>query len=185
MVYQESLFTKEECDKIIGYSKTHRENVYQDPHIVNNRRTLNEAIGFGYDVFVILNEKNTEWIFEKLIKWFSEKSNIKINPNGKVNNCTLNCYKKGDRFPRHVDLMPGFENRRYNLGIQLNDDYDGGEYLCFGPNDEEIIISKETGTGLAYHCSVPHEIKEITKGERWSIVMPITKKIIIEKINLL
>jgi predicted 2-oxoglutarate/Fe(II)-dependent dioxygenase YbiX len=81
--------------------------------------------------------------------------------------------------------MPGFEDRRYNLGIQLNEDYEGGEYVCFGPNDEKIIISKEIGTGLAYHCSVPHEIKKITKGERWSIVMPITKKIIIEKINLL
>ena len=77
MIYQESLFTKEECDKIIGYSKTYTENIYQNPSIVNNRRTLNENEGFGFDIFVILNEKNTQWVFEKLIKWFSEKSNIK------------------------------------------------------------------------------------------------------------
>lgn len=84
-----------------------------------------------------------------------------------------------------MDLFKGFEERRYNLGIQLNDSYEGGEYVCWDDNDNEILISKQIGTAISYHCRIWHEIKEIKSGERWSIVMPIKKRHIIEKANLI
>ena len=105
----------------------------------------------------------------------------KINESNTLPRCTLHRYTIGDHFAKHIDLAKGYEERRYNLGIQLNDEYDGGEYVTWDDSGNEILISKETGTALAYHCRVEHEIKEITKGERWSIVMPITKYNIIEK----
>jgi predicted 2-oxoglutarate/Fe(II)-dependent dioxygenase YbiX len=81
--------------------------------------------------------------------------------------------------------MKGFDTRRYNLGIQLSDSYEGGEYVCWDDNDNEVLISKQTGTVLSYHGRIWHEIKEITNGERLSIVMPIYKHHIIEKTNLI
>jgi predicted 2-oxoglutarate/Fe(II)-dependent dioxygenase YbiX len=91
----------------------------------------------------------------------------------------------GDGFAKHVDLVKEFDKRRYNLGIQLNDSYEGGEDICWDENNNEVLISKETGTVMSYHGKIWHEIKQITKGERWSIVMPIKKNHIIENINLI
>jgi predicted 2-oxoglutarate/Fe(II)-dependent dioxygenase YbiX len=71
------------------------------------------------------------------------------------------------------------------LGIQLNESYEGGEYLIWDDNENEILISKEVGTALAYHGRLYHEIKKITTGERWSIVMPLNNFNIIEKKSLL
>ena len=50
---------------------------------------------------------------------------------------------------------------------------------------DEIIISKEAGTAVAYNARIPHEIQEITNGSRWSIVMPISSLEIIETKTLL
>ena len=71
------------------------------------------------------------------------------------------------------------------MGIQLNDNYEGGNYVCWDDNNNEIIISKEVGTAVAYNARIPHEIQEITNGSRWSIVMPISSLEIIETKTLL
>jgi hypothetical protein len=187
MIYQEKIFTKEECDTIIGYSKIYKNTdkwFHPNANIINNRLT-SPGGKLSYNVFVILNDKNTEWFFNKLINWFSSQSGIKLNPNIKIPKCTLHCYNTGDKFPKHIDLTQQFKERRYNLGIQLNNNYEGGEYLCWDDKNNEVLISKETGTSIMYHCRISHEIKEITKGERWSIVMPITNFEIIETKNLL
>jgi hypothetical protein len=187
MIYQEKIFTKEECDTIIGYSdiyKNTKEYFTNEVDVIDNR--LQSKNGkLAYDVYVILNDETTEWFFNKLQNWFSIVSGIKLNKNEKMLTCTLHCYKTGDKFPKHIDLSVGFNYRRYNLGIQLNDTYEGGEYICVDNNNNEILISKEVGTSLAYYATVPHEIKEITKGERWSIVLPLTKDVIIEKKELI
>jgi hypothetical protein len=188
MIYQEKIFTKEECDKIITYSNTYKntEGWFKKEHIkITDNRLVGNNHKFSYNVYVITNDKNTEWFFNKLLNWFSLQNEIKLNTDRKLLMCTLHCYSDGDSFAKHIDLLPGFENRRYNLGIQLNDSYEGGEYVCWDGNNNEVLISKETGTALSYNCKIPHEIKKITKGERWSIVMPITKYQIIETKNFL
>jgi len=187
MIYQEKIFTKEECDTIIGYSHIYKNTKghFIDKVDVIDNRLQSKHGKLSYNVYVILNDEITEWFFNKLQNWFSTVSGIELNKNEKMQSCTLHCYKIGDKFPIHVDLMREFTSRRYNLGIQLNDTYEGGEYICIDNNKNEILISKEVGTSVAYYCTVPHEIKEITKGERWSIVLPLTKNIIIEKKELI
>lgn len=189
MIKQEKLFTEQECNKIIEYSKIYKntDNSFRlnpNVNIIDNRLTSADGV-LSYYVFAIRNDLNTEWFFNKLINWFSLQSGIKLNPNQKIQMCTLHCYNTGDKFPKHTDLTREFEDRRYNLGIQLNNDYEGGEYLCWDDKNNEVLLSKETGTAVAYHCRIPHEIKEITNGKRWSIVMPILDSEIIETKNLL
>jgi predicted 2-oxoglutarate/Fe(II)-dependent dioxygenase YbiX len=112
-------------------------------------------------------------------------SKIECNPNVKPYGCSLHKYSKGDSFTKHIDLNANFPDRRWNLGIQLNENYTGGEYVCYDENNNEIILSKEVGTAIAYNSTTLHEIREIHSGERWSIVAPIWKNWLLEKRNLL
>ena len=64
-------------------------------------------------------------------------------------------------------------------------DYNDDGYCDYDVDNNEIILSKEIGTSIAYSSTTEHEIKEILSGERWSIVMPITNNVIIEKKSII
>jgi hypothetical protein len=189
MILQEKIFTKEECKKIINFSLKYTDNSEMDFSNNPNGKCINNRVTFGsttgYTIYYIPNVNETKWMFDKIINWFSKKSNIKLNENMLHTGCNLHQYIMGDKFEKHIDLTNGFENRRYILGIQLNDNYDGGNYVCWDDNNNEIVFSKEIGTAIAYHARLPHEIQEITNGSRWSIVMPIYNLEIIDTKNLL
>jgi hypothetical protein len=189
MIYQHLLFNEEECDLIKSYIKLQPTELSEYFNLSNNFNLVDGnkliASNTSYRVFIIQNISETEWMFEKILSWFSHTNNIELNVINKVKYCTLHQYGIGDAFLKHIDLTEGFDTRRYNLGIQLNDSYEGGEYVCWDDDNNEVLISKQTGTALSYHCRIWHEIREITNGERWSIVMPIKKQHINEKINLI
>jgi len=195
MIYQEKIFTKEECDKIISYQNVYLDLIFRskEPSIdLENRRIDNvgmvvkgKKLGKFFNVWDIVNDAESEWMFEKLFNWFSVVSKIERNPNNKPYGCSLHKYSKGDSFMKHKDYNERFPNRRWNLGIQLNEDYTGGEYICYDTNNKEIVLNKEVGTAIAYDASTLHEIKEILDGERYSIVLTIMKKDILEKMHLL
>lgn len=190
MIYQKHLFTPEECSTIISYAQ-------EDPNIkdyfifseTTTAKIENHKLTIGlktsYNVYMIFNTEQTSWMFERITDWFEQESGVKMNRGSKVTHCTLHRYEKGDCFTKHVDITEGFESRRYNLGIQLNEEYKGGDYLIWDDNNKETVFSKKAGTALAYHGRLFHEITEITEGERWSIVMPIGTYNIIEKKALL
>ena len=187
MIYFEKLFTKEECEKIISYAideKKEFSNLIDLEHsnqkILENNRMIGDNT--SYSIYLIMNTKETEWIFDKILFWFSNKSGIKIHSDKfKLDKCMLLNYSVGDRFQKHLDISEGFEERRWNLGIQLNDDYKGGDYICYDKDENEIILPKDTGTAIAYHISIPHEIKKIEDGNRWSMVLSIPSTFINEK----
>ena len=188
MIHQKKIFTQEECGQIISFKDICNNidnQIYfkKDESIIfsENRIILNEL--FSYDVYVILNNEETKWMFDKITQWFTQVTNVDFIT--EIDKCTLHRYGFGDKFAKHIDLNQNFKDRRYNLGIQLNDNYEGGEYICWDEDENEVMIMKEIGTALCYHSSVPHEIKQITRGERWSIVMPIKTNHIKEKINLI
>ena len=189
MILQEKIFTKEECEKIINFSLKYTDNIKMDFSNNPNGKCVDNRVTFGsvmgYTIYYIPNINETQWMFDKIINWFSKKSNIDFNKNMLHTGCNLHEYIVGDKFIKHTDLAKGFEDRRYNLGIQLNDNYEGGNYVCWDDNNNEIIISKEVGTAVAYNARIPHEIQEITNGSRWSIVMPISSLEIIETKTLL
>ena len=192
MIYQEKIFSKEECDLIIEFSKKYNSNKkYREAekyidyetnrveHVIKSKNQ-NERLGKYFFAYDIVREENTEWMFDKLIKWFSEVSKIPINPKVTVEHCSLLNYKKGDFFMRHTDIFKNFEWRRYTLNIQLDNKYQGGDYVIY-LNDSEIILNKEPGTAIAYWSGYEHEVKEITNGERWSIVLTVPKQMLLEK----
>jgi predicted 2-oxoglutarate/Fe(II)-dependent dioxygenase YbiX len=56
--------------------------------------------------------------------------------------------------------------------IQLSDahEYDGGELVTYS-NNEPTICSKELGNVILIDSTKPHEVLEITKGTRYSLVI--------------
>jgi hypothetical protein len=191
MIYFEKIFSKEECDLIISYSKNTKTDLNDLIDLDHSGQKIlegNRMIGgdTSYYIHHIINTTETEWIFDKILNWFSNISGIKLNSEKyKLDKCMLLNYLEGDKFQRHIDISDGFEERRWNLGIQLNDGYEGGEYVCYDINEKEIIFPKEIGTAIAYHISIPHEIKEIRKGNRWSMVLSIPKMFLNEKKSFL
>lgn len=182
MIYQEKIFTKEECQTIIDYHMVYNQpisNIYPQRVLDGDNKVKNPEGGYEYHTYFILKDDRTEWFFNRIINWFSKNADLELNEELKY--CTLHNYKTGHFFKKHIDVNTTYKSRRWNLGIQLNDTYEGGEYVLWDTNNVENHISKEVGTSLFYHCRVPHEIKEITNGERWSIVMPVYSENIIEK----
>ena len=184
MQYKKNYFNKTECKKIINLHKIYKDygfnyDWYKNACDKDNRRKNNPSKFYTY---LIPNAPYTKWLFDKLQFFFENETGIKFTEN--IKGCQLYKYKTGDVFPKHIDLAKDYPNRRYNLGVNLNENYNGGEYQCWAENIEDEtmqIIPKNTGTICLYHSRQLHEIKEITEGERWSLVIKIDADIINEK----
>jgi hypothetical protein len=79
-------------------------------------------------------------------------------------------YVEGDRFDNHHDACANTEmmtHRKINLVIQLSDEseYDGGD-LCIGKHKS----SRTIGTGIFFPAEVYHNVTEITRGSRVSLI---------------
>jgi hypothetical protein len=193
MIYQEVIFTEEECEKIITYKdKYDLFLVTPKTSLIENTRTVyhkeNDYNGmeveFGkdwvkkYNVWDIPINEETIWFYDKIYTWFISISGVKIdksiyfnNPNGAHK---LHEYVIGDKFDLHTDKTDSrFDYRIWNLGIQLNSEYDGGDYICYNKNGDPIFISKEIGNVVAYSSDVLHEVTEIKNGIRYSMVIKI------------
>lgn len=81
-------------------------------------------------------------------------------------------YEKGDFYKYHIDhgvTVP----RTLSVIVLLNDDYEGGD-LCFSDPSlkNEMTIKKEPNKIIIWPSTFlyPHIVKEVTKGERYSLV---------------
>jgi len=173
MFYTINYFTNDECTKIIQYSEKYKNygfnlDWYKKIYNNDNRRKNKEINLQGY---IIPNDSETNWIFEKIKKYFEETTKIKFLKD--IDDIFLAKYSVGDVFPKHTDLTEKFPNRKYNIGIHLNDDYVGGEFKIWetqNVEEEPNIFPKKEGTIFVYQPHQLHEISKINKGIRWSIV---------------
>lgn len=191
MIYQEIIFTKEECDKIINYKNKYDSFlVTPKSSLLKNSRTvyhkendfngIDKEIGVSwikkYNVWDIRIDKDTKWFYDKIYTWFISVSGVKIDKNAYLDSPNaahkLHEYVVGDKFDLHMDKSDDTSDRIWNLGIQLNSEYDGGNYICYDEGTP-ILISKETGNVVAYNSDTLHEITEITNGIRYSLVIKI------------
>jgi len=77
-------------------------------------------------------------------------------------------YKTGEYYIQHTDSYAK-EPRELACSIQLNDNYDGGEFAFF---DREIMIRSKPGSAIVFPSNFmfPHEIMPVTMGTRYSII---------------
>jgi hypothetical protein len=183
MVYQKVIFTEEECDKIIEYKEKY-ENFLVTPKnsLMENTRTVfyeDSEIHWvkKYNVWDIPIDENTEWFYDKIYTWFSDTTGIKLDRESYFNTLgaahKLHEYTAGDKFDLHIDKSWDNLDRIWNLGIQLNSNYTGGDYICYDEENQPIYLSKEVGNVVVYNSDTLHEITEILSGIRYSLVIKV------------
>lgn len=77
-------------------------------------------------------------------------------------------YKEGEFYIQHTDSFKE-QQRSLSCSIQLNEDYDGGEFAFF---DREMMIRTKPGSAIVFPSNFmyPHEIMPVIKGTRYSII---------------
>lgn len=77
-------------------------------------------------------------------------------------------YDQGQYYIQHVDNYVHHQ-RSVSCSIQLNDNYDGGEFALF---DREMLIRAKKGSAIVFPSNFmfPHEIMPVQKGTRYSII---------------
>lgn len=184
MFFEEKIFDNLEVKKILDMVNHYNDSqkYYQSETLNNENRVEFKSKNFTktYQTFVIPRDERTNWVFKKLRNWFEEKTNKKLLSCNLENTIHSNVfsiqrYTVGDKFNKHVDVNKTYPNnkRRFNLGILLNSEYKGGDYVLYYENNKEYIFNKEFGNAVGYDISYFHEVKEITDGERWSLVYPL------------
>jgi hypothetical protein len=146
-------FTKQECNDIINFSNILKKTQRDDSHI-----------GISYDFYSIGYNETTKWIFDRLNSYFTEKTGIKVIKS--LDAIHLFDYSVGDKFVRHRDVY--YENQIHNIGVCLNENYDGGEFVLYEPS--YTILPKTTGAIYTFKHSYEHEVLEVIKGHRWSLI---------------
>jgi predicted 2-oxoglutarate/Fe(II)-dependent dioxygenase YbiX len=124
-------------------------------------------------------DSNNKWIFNKIKNW-TDELNLGLKWK-KPPSASFRKYKKGDFFLKHTDDVKGDYVRSergiriLTIGIQLNDklDYFGGDFFVWD-NSNKIHIGKSLGNCALYTTNMPHEVTEITEGERNSLILFIT-----------
>jgi hypothetical protein len=143
------LFSKEECQSIIFYGS----NNITDWN-TKDRKYHSQPITYSFE---------TKWLFDKLKTFFEEQSNIQIKKNKEV--IHFHKFVKGDWFGKHNDIR---ENRLYAVGVLLNNDFEGGDFKLYNPN--EIILDKVIGNTYLFDVRIDHEITPILEGQRYSLL---------------
>jgi predicted 2-oxoglutarate/Fe(II)-dependent dioxygenase YbiX len=77
-------------------------------------------------------------------------------------------YIEGEFYIQHTDSFKE-QQRSLSCSIQLNEDYEGGEFAFF---DREIMIRTKPGSAIVFPSNFmyPHEIMPVISGTRYSII---------------
>lgn len=163
MLIQKVLFTQDECKKIIDFK-----NKY--PLLGDNGR-WDQFDDFRYKFYTINEKLDVDWIINRLCDFFETEKKLKIYT--RPVKLSLHHYTIGDEFGKHIDT--GEPIKEWNIGIILNDDFEGGDYVLYDEEDKPVVINKITGNVSIYQSQVPHQVTPITLGERWAIAMFVHK----------
>ena len=92
-------------------------------------------------------------------------------------------YKEGEFYVQHTDSFKE-QQRSLSCSLQLNEDYDGGEFALF---DREMMIRTKPGSAIVFPSNFmyPHEIMPVIKGTRYSIITWLVLNISITEIMII
>ena len=131
-----------------------------------------DQIGISDDVTIgdsALRKELDDRLFKSVetvsIKYQEEFKHYSINVDTGYN---LLRYKEGQFYTQHTDSFVT-QQRSLSCSLILNDDYEGGEF-CFW--DGTMMHRPPKGAALVFPSNFmyPHEIRKVTKGERYSII---------------
>jgi hypothetical protein len=148
-------FTKEECEYIIRLSE---KLPLIEPYV-----SKSDKFKVNYTAWKLILDNNSKWIFDKVTQFFTYETNLKIKK--ELSTLYIHKYNVGQQFEKHNDTH--YKTQIHNVGVCLNDDYEGGEFILYNP---EKILPKRQGELYTFPSARFHEVKQIVNGERWSII---------------
>jgi hypothetical protein len=167
-------FSKEECSRIINLTQE-IEGTHRDANCTHVERPREKITYTYYNIF---RNENVAWIFNKITDYLFLDENIEIIKPFEV--IHLHKYEAGNQFERHSDIY--YPNQKLNVGVCLNDDYDGGDFILYGPKE---IIPKKAGAIYSFRNTREHEVTKIENGTRYSLIIFLFKENIKEKVSLI
>ena len=167
-------FSKEECNKIINLTLEIKGN-YRD---VNSKNVERPREKISYTYYNIYRNESVKWVFDKITEYLLVEQNVEITKPFEV--IHLHKYVAGNEFERHSDIY--YPNQKLNVGVCLNDDYEGGDFILYGPKE---IIPKKAGTIYSFRNTREHEVTKIESGIRYALIMFLFKENIKEQISLI
>jgi PKHD-type hydroxylase len=183
-------FTPEECDKIIEIGTTAKNctplsraltggltsDTIKNPDVKDNLKKIRRS----YTSWIHSNAPENVWIFQKLTDIIKNVNNNLFQFDlQEIQSLQFTCYDGAEKgaYVKHIDQMlnsAGFP-RKLSVSIQLSDekDYMGGDLLIH-ESDKPTKTFKNRGTAIFFPSYVLHEVKPVTKGLRYSLVIWVT-----------
>ena len=169
--YYHPIFSKEECEKIID--------------IGTKRGFLKAIVQKGLNTEI--RDSNISWLYPSDdLEWaYRRLTDVIMDLNSKYFKFDLFGFTEGFQFThykepygkykKHVDRGKNHSIRKLSMSVQLSDpeDYVGGDFMLY-EGEEPTILPKEQGKLILFPSYVLHEVKPVTKGERYSLVTWIT-----------
>lgn len=167
---QEPILSQHEAKEIIMMAKTISPLSGQVTLEGTDAVSENSAIR-DVTVYPIPHDINYSKAWDAMTKVFnSSNETFLYNLNGIFEKIQLLQYTApSNGYDWHIDIGSGqAEFRKLSVSLALNDDYEGGEICLFERG--EMCFKPEAGSAICFSSFIPHRIKPVTKGERWSLV---------------
>ncbi len=173
----ELMFTPQECQKIIDLTKVFYPIAASVGGTVENSliaRQIRSA-----NIFVLENDEENKWIFEKVANIISVVNEIHFDYDisGIAHGIQLIHYSADSEikghYDWHIDAGKGDPvYRKISFTAQLSDekDYEGCE-LVINNHGGQIVGTKERGSVHLFPSYMPHKVSPIIKGDRYALVI--------------
>jgi predicted 2-oxoglutarate/Fe(II)-dependent dioxygenase YbiX len=171
----DDILSKEDCNIILNEYQNSSEWLdtgIDDGKISKNVRNCTEiSISHRYTLEQNFDtRKNLDDIVFESVK------NVITNYNNLIPTCMISIdtgyqllrYKEGEFYAQHTDSFKE-QQRSLSCSIQLNEDYEGGEFAFF---NREMMIRSKPGSAIVFPSNFmyPHEIMPVISGTRYSII---------------
>jgi Rps23 Pro-64 3,4-dihydroxylase Tpa1-like proline 4-hydroxylase len=116
------------------------------------------------ETYIELDKK----INELILNYSKDFDNCKQSLIGRHHGIHILNYTAGDYYNTHIDDFGESAFRRLSISIQLNDNFEGGEFEFF--DSYRVKLQKNQGIVFPSSWIFPHQITPIISGERISVV---------------
>lgn len=154
-------FSDQECKKIIDLSSSIEEKHVSEIAVFDN---------LNYFYYPIKRNYNTQWIFDRFKSFLT--SRFPFNKLDEMETVNLHKYLPGCEFVRHNDRARN-SSHIYVVGSVISSNFKGGDFILYNPDE---VLTREVGYIYGFDTIREHEVTKVTEGERWALVMFLTKE---------
>lgn len=169
VVFFERKIPSDICDSIT--------NEFDNKNLVSGSLSKTNIIDYDIRNVLLKSINQTHWV-NSFLYYFGSLANdsnfeYKID---RLNQVDFLKYTKGMFYKPHIDTSPDksclTHKRKLTVIVQLSDenDYTDGEIEFYINGPETFTVPKTKGTIIIFPSNLPHQVKEITSGVRYSLV---------------